>query len=84
MSTRKRAIRYKCDEDCNRCGCHGHEMIGTLQDTADIVIIKDEQGNNIYSGDISKTNALIDLLHDLDYCESTYFKTIKGLSNEQT
>ena len=82
MSTRKRIIKYRCDNDCKMSGCEGHKLVGTLQDTSDIIIIQDEQGNNVYSGDISKTCALIDILHSLDYRDSIYFPTIKGIANE--
>lgn len=76
MSTRHREQEYRCDNDCVYSGCQGHKLVGTLQDTSDIVIIDDENGERIFSGDISKTKALINILGSLDYNDQSYFDRI--------
>ena len=43
MSTRKREIKYRCDDDCRMEGCPSHKLVGTLQDTSDVVIIENEK-----------------------------------------
>ena len=82
MATRNKTIKYRCNNDCEMSGCKGHKLIGTLQTTNDVVIIKNEEGRHIYSGDMNQTNALLDILHSLDYEDSTYFKTLSGLNNK--
>lgn len=81
MSTINRVIKYRCDNDCKMSGCEGHKLVGSLQTTSDVVIINNENGEYVYSGDINRTNALLDILHSLDYEHSIYFKTLKGLNN---
>ncbi len=80
MSTRKRIYNYRCDNDCKQSGCPSHKLVALLQDTSDIVIIENENGDTVFSGDINKCNALIDVLHSLDYQDRIYFPTIDGLN----
>ncbi len=80
MSTRARKISYRCDNDCRMEGCPGHVLTGTLQDTSDVVIIEDEKGTYVFSGDINRTNALIDILSSLDYNDASYFPRITPLT----
>jgi len=83
MSTRARKIKFRCDNDCKQSGCEGHVLDGTLQDTSDWIVIVDEQDNIVFSGDINKTRAMLDILHSLDYKDSIYFKTLKGFHAEE-
>lgn len=76
MSTRNRTIEFRCDNDCKMSGCPGHKLKGLLQTTSDCIIIEDEEGNIIYSGDINKTIALLKIIYQLDY-DSLYFREEK-------
>ncbi len=53
-------------------GCPSHTLKGILQNTSDVVIVDDEKGNYVFSGDINRTTALLKLLRNLDY-DGIYF-----------
>lgn len=82
MSTRRNNRFFICHNDCRPEGCQGHELVGELETKSSVIFVVDGQGKPIYSGNINKTKALLELLKSLDL-NHTYFKGLLESSRSE-
>lgn len=67
MSTTKRSVPYKHDNDCQMTGCPGHTMQVTYQSTSDYISIENDWNGGTLGLDLNELTALLIGLNELKH-----------------